>query len=166
MLQEVAEPFASNEESEVRDHAKICSHVSARPWKASIQRYIRTKAELIPMNATREEIQVRRNMVATLDPSIVLNLPSGVAQPKVKACADSGEDKGGKGSEADSTASGRAAPLVVTVPTPSSVAAAKGAGTNGGRSLDQPDPSKSGSGLIPMDFDHKASHAAHMEAGG
>ncbi len=57
-------------------------------------------------------------MVATLDPSIVLNLPGGVAQSKAKASLDSGEHKGGKGSEADPMASGQAAPLVATVPPP------------------------------------------------
>ncbi len=61
-------------------------------------------------------------------------------------------------------ASGQAAPLVATVSTPSSVAAAKGAGMDGGLTLDQPEPPKAGPGIIPMDFDHNASHAAPMEA--
>ena len=87
LLEEAKEPYCSSVEGEVTHHVAVCCHAAARPWRDTVQKFLRKLAENLPSGATQETREARKEVVRRIDSSITLKFSDNDVHVGAKASA-------------------------------------------------------------------------------
>ena len=73
LLEEANGPYCSTVEGEVTHHVAVCCHAAARPWRDTVQQFLRKLVENLPSGATQEMREARKEVMRMIDSTIILN---------------------------------------------------------------------------------------------